>query len=227
MIYGSDVEIGRDGTVVMRFEATRARHSLAADGIDLREQIKRHDFYKHIDNYLRKARESDLRMAVPGNAYVVNTGAAAIALSAATAKTLAYLNAGAANQPSVGELCVGFDGVTNSAVPALCELCFGTKASNSTPGTGSTSFTPLQIRGWPAQASQTAAANTCTSEPTVLVSLKQWLLSPNGGLIVVQFPMGKEPTAVASGTAVSGNQMALRATAPATVNTRGYLEYDE
>lgn len=227
MIYGSDVIVGRDGSVAMLFEATRPKRSYAADAADLREQIHRHDFYQRIDSYLRKARESSLHMSVPGNAYVVNTGGSAIALGAATAKTVMYINAGAANQPSLGEFCVGFDGVTPSAVPALIELVFGTKATNSTPGTASTAFTPLQVRGWPSQASQNAAANNCTSEPTVLTSLKQWLLTPNGGLLVVQLPMGKETTAVASGTAVSGNQIGIRVNAPAAVNTRGYLEYDE
>jgi hypothetical protein len=157
----------------------------------------------------------------------VTTGTAAIALTGGTAKTIMYINAAAANQPSITEFSVSFDGVTASAVPALIELVYGTKASNSTPGTGSTTFTPLQVRGWPAQASAQAAANNCTSEPTVLTAIKHWLLTPNGGLLVVQFPLGREPTGVASGTAISGNQIGIRVTAPAAVNVRGYIEYEE
>jgi len=52
-------------------------------------------------------------------------------------------------------------------------------------------------------------------------------LTPNGGLLVIQAPLGREPTAVASGTALSGNQIGLRVSAPNNVNCRGYIEYEE
>ena len=198
-----------------------------ASAEDLREAVHRQEDIARVAEYLRKARYSDIRMVVPGNAYTVSTGTAAIALAAATAKTVMYINAAAANQPSIVEWSISFDGVTASAVPVLIELVFGTKATNSTPGTASTTYTPLQIRGWPAQVSAQTAANNCTSEPTVLTPVKQWLLTPNGGLFVVQSPLGREITAVASGTAVSGNQVGLRLTAPAIVNIRGYIEYEE
>ena len=208
--------------------AHAGRKDLPGDVADYKEALRRHDFYRHIDDMLRKGRENrDIRATVPGNAYVINTGGSAIALSAATAKTLMYINSGAANQPSWVEYCVGFDGVTATAIPALVEIVYGTKASNSTPGTASTSFTPLQVRGWPTQASQQAAANACTSEPTVLTSLRQYLVSPNGGLLIMQLPLGREITQVASGAAISGIQGGIRVTAPAIVNTRGFIEFEE
>jgi hypothetical protein len=206
----------------------RCRHPLVADAADMREAIHRHEEIQRIDAYLRRARERpDLQAACPGNAYIVHTGTSAVALTAATAKTIWYVNAAAANQPTFVEFAVAFDGVTASNTPALVEIVYGTKASNSTPGTGSTTFTPLQTRGWPVQTSQQTAANACSSEPTVLTTNRQWLLSPNGGLLVIQFPLGREPTAIASGTAASGNQIGMRVTAPQTVNVRGYCEYEE
>lgn len=221
-----DRHVEAGGTIVSRY-STR-RRDLPADGADLREAIRRDEFFREIDAYLRRARERpDLQAVVPGNAYVVNTGTSAVALTGATAKTIWYINAASANQPSLVEWAVAFDGVTASNVPALVELCFGTKATNSTPGTGSTTFTPLQLRGWPSQSSVNTAAVACTSEPTVLTVLKPYLLSPNGGLLVVQAPLGRETTGVASGTAVSGNQIACRVTAPNAVNTRGYVEIEE
>lgn len=221
-----DRAIERDGTILTRWQ-TRKR-DIPADGGDLREAIKRHEFFQDLDRWLRQARlHPEVVGAIPGNAYSVHTGASAIALTAATAKTIMYTNAAAANQPSFTELCVSFDGVTSSAVPALVELVYGTKASNSTPGTASTTFTALQVRGWPAQVSSQASANNCTTEPTVLTSVKQWLVSPNGGLLYVQFPLGREPTAIASGAAISGIQVGARVTAPAVVNTRGFYEYEE
>jgi hypothetical protein len=226
-LYERDAQVGADGSVALHFEVSRPKLWLPEDPMDVQEAVRRHEFYRRVEEMLRRGRETDFRNVVPGNAYVVNTGASAIALGAASAKTIMYINAAAANQFSLTEICVGFDGTTSTNTPVLCELCFGTKASNSTPGTGSTTFTPLQIRGWPAQASVQAAANNCSSEPTVLTSIKQWLVSPYGGLLVVLSPLGREPTSVASGTALSGNQVGLRTTAPQTVNTRGYLELEE
>lgn len=210
------------GAVVSRFHGV-----YPADTHDLKDALRRDRFFREIDDYIRKARDrADIQAVVPGNSYTVNTGSAAQALAAATAETLLYVLAGTANQPSLAELCVGFDGVTASAVPALVELCYGTAATNSTPGTGSTSFTPLQGRGWPAQTSQSTAANNVSSEPTVLVSHRQWLVTPNGGLLIVQFPLGREPTGNVTAS-TTGKMLAVRATAPAIVNARGYVEYDE
>jgi hypothetical protein len=213
------------GVIVTRIHARKG--ALPADGGDLREALHRESFMRDVDALLERGRQRpDLVGGIPGQGFVVNTGAAAIALVAATAKTIMYLNSGSNTDVCLSEMCVGFDGVSASAVPALVELVLGTKASNSTPGTASTTFTPLQIRGWGVKAAQAAAANACTSEPTVLVSTKQWLVTPNGGLLVVQSPLSKEPTAhnIAS---TSGLQLGVRVTAPAIVNTRGYLEFDE
>ena len=217
-----------DGTIAHYLHAEKPRRDLPADAGDLREAIRRSAHMRHVEGLLDKARANpQLVASVPGNAYGVNTGGSAIALTAATAKTLMYINSAAANQPSWVEFSVSFDGVTASAIPAVVEVVYGTKATNSTPGTASTSFTPVQVRGWPTQASAQTAANACTSEPTVLVSIKQWLVSPNGGLLLVQFPLGREVTGVASGAAISGIQTGVRVTAPAIVNTRGYIEFEE
>lgn len=219
-------EVG-GGLAVIEFE-TPYRGSLPQDGLDLREYLHRSDEYRKVARLLERARQNpEIVASQPGTAWIVATGAAALALAAATAKTIIYLNAGATDQPILSELCVGFDGVTASATPALVEHVFGTKATNSTPGTASTAGVAVQQRGWPTQAPASAAAVNCTSEPTVLTSARQWLVTPNGGLIVLQMPLGREPTGVASGTAQSGNQLGIRVTAPAIVNTRGYLEFEE
>lgn len=209
------------GLVVSRFHGVQP-----AETHDLKEALRRDRFFRELDDTLRKARTSKLTASVPGNSYTINTGSAAIALVAATAKTGMYLLAGTNNQPALIEWAIGFDGVTASAIPAVVELCYGTAASNSTPGTGSTTFTPLQNRGWPAQATSATAANACTSEPTVLVSHKQFLVTPNGGLLIVQSPLGREHTGNIT-AAATGKMLALRMTAPAVVNFRGYIEYEE
>ena len=204
------------------------RHgALPSDPADLREALGREQKIQDVRDLIEKSRQHPrLVAAIPNGGDVVNTGGSAIALSAATAKTVMYVNSGANVDCCLSEFAIGFDGVNAAATPVLVELTQGTKASNSTPGTGSTSFTPLQVRGWPVKSAASAAANTCTSEPTVQTSVKQWLLTPNGGLLVMQYPLGKEPSGhnIAS---TAGLQIALRVTAPATVNCRGYMEWDE
>jgi hypothetical protein len=64
--------------------------------------------------------------------YALVTGAA-VALSAATAKTILCVIAPAQFGIDLKKVKIGFDGVTSSAVPVLCELMTSTLASNSTP----------------------------------------------------------------------------------------------
>jgi hypothetical protein len=70
------------------------------------------------------------------------------------------------------------------------------------------------------------AAESYSVEPTVLTQWKQWLVTPNGGLLVIQFPLGREPvTDVSGGPTTKG--IGLRDTAPAVVNARAYIEFEE
>ena len=150
------------------------------------------------------------------NGYIVTSGAA-LALSAATARTMVAVVAAANVTARLVEFGVSFDGVTSTAIPVLVELCDG---SGGAAGT-STSQTPRQIRGNP-RTVQCAGANTYTAgnEPTTLTVIKQWLVHPQTG-IVVQFPLGREPEHAGAGG------LMIRLTAPATVNARGYLEFEE
>lgn len=144
--------------------------------------------------------------------------AGAVALAAATAKTVLGAKAHANSGLQVKGIDVAFDGVTASAVPVLIELCYCTWASNG-PGTNSTSVTPAQKYGRSLTAGFTAGKNW-TTEPTALTVLKEFLLSPNAGLFSFQFPLGLEPDcALAEG-------FALRLTAPAVVNVRATMDVE-
>lgn len=140
-----------------------------------------------------------------------------IALSAATAKSvLSYICA--ANSPAcITELCAGFDGTTANAEAVTVELCSSTEAGAGT----ATSHTMVQVSGSP-RAAQGSAKRNFTAEPSVLTVLKRWLVPPNGGPLVLQFPLGREP--VQNTTA---DALVLRCTAPAAVNFQGYLEVME
>jgi hypothetical protein len=141
--------------------------------------------------------------------YSAITGAS-VALAAATAKTVLGVKAHANSGLQVKGFSLQFDGITSSALVVLCELCYTTWATNS-PGTNSSSVTPLQNYGRALTAGFTAG-KTWTTEPTVLTVLRAFLVPPDKGSFTYQFPLGQEPDcALAEG-------FALRLTAPAIVN---------
>lgn len=221
------IEYGLFGERIIRLEGREARSVLRASPEDMQEACRRADLMKHLDGL---ARRGDLfpgvRAASSGNSgFCVHTGTSALALSGATAKTIWYVNGGT-KAAAFTELAIGFDGVTATNVPALVEFVLGTKASNSTPGTASTTFTPVQVRGWNSSAASAAAANACSSEPTVLTVSRTWLTSPNGGVLIIQFPLGREPT-THNTASTSGLQMGLRVNAPNAVNVRSFCEIEE
>jgi hypothetical protein len=152
--------------------------------------------------------------------YSCNTEAA-VALAAATAKTVLGVKGNAAFGVDLLGLSISFDGVTASAVGVLVEICYATWATNA-PGTNSTSVTVDTSYGR-AVASGVTAARAWTAEPTVLTPLKELLVSPNGtanGPFVYDFPRDRTPdSAVAEG-------FAIRCTAPAIVNVRATLEFE-
>jgi hypothetical protein len=150
--------------------------------------------------------------------YTLRTGAA-VALTAATAKTVLCLIAPAQFGIDLKKVKVGFDGVTASATPVLCELMYSTLASNSTPGTGNTTGTVTQLYGRSITAGFTGFY-AATSEPTVLTEFDSWPLTPTGGLLFYDWPLGDTPdSAVSSG-------IVLRCTAPAAVNVRASFSFE-
>ena len=150
--------------------------------------------------------------------YSAATGAA-VALSAATAKTVLFVVAPAQFGVDLKKYRIAFDGVTASAVPVLVEICALSAASNSTAGTGNTTATVNQVYGRAITAGFTAGYN-CTSEPTVLTVIDSFLMTPNGGVIVYDFPLGDTPDNDVS------KGFALRLTAPATVNARATMWFE-
>lgn len=154
--------------------------------------------------------------------YACSSGAAFAVTSGA--KTLLNLIAPASAAPPVlVEFGISFDGVTASAVPALVELCASTQA---TAGTGGTVGTITQIRGYGGANAQATVLGQYSAEPTVLTPVKQWFVPAFMGLFTIQFPLGREAIGFdAASTSMKG--IALRVSAPAAVNARGYIEWDE
>lgn len=151
---------------------------------------------------------------MPAPVYSGVTGGA-VALTAATAKSVIGVKAHANSGIMPTKFRYGFDGVTASAVPVLIELCYCTWATNS-PGTNSTSVTVAQVSGRVLTAGFTMG-KTWTTEPTTLTVLDEVLITPNGGAVWYDFPLATEYDSAL------GEGFAFRFTAPAAVNVRGTL----
>ena len=131
---------------------------------------------------------------------------AAIALAAATAKTLLELTAGSADRVKIKEWWCEFDGVTATAVPVLVEVLriAATITGTATPPDPTPKST----------ADGTAAAtlkHNATGEGTPGVVLYRHNVPPTSGKHVM-FPLGDEIVVALSGL------IAIRCTAPAIVN---------
>lgn len=145
---------------------------------------------------------------------------AAVALVAATAKTVVGVLAPAQFGCDLRGASVGFDGVTSTDKAVLVEICACTFATNP-PGTNSTSATVQQGYGRTITAGFTAAYNW-TTEPTVLAVLFSTLLTPIGGTLPIDLLNGGETydNAVSTG-------FAIRLTAPTSaVNARAWLRFE-
>ncbi len=148
------------------------------------------------------------------------TVASAVALVAATIKSVENVQSPAGHGLALTEFNVSFDGVTSSAVPALVQLT----ASTGTAGTF-TATTPFQVRGRTVTGSAPTAGENASAEPGTPGSVYLATLVPVfNGVYTYQFPLGREIEMDSSAGAVK--QMLMRITAPATVNARSYMEHE-
>lgn len=140
---------------------------------------------------------------------------AAVALVAATAKTAVFVLAPSGHGISLKKFRIGFDGVTASGVPVFWEVNYLTAASNSTVGTGNTTATAsIQQTSGRVIANSFVAGYNCSAEPTVQTNVDANDLTPNGGVLLYDIPLGDEPDAAVS------QGFCVRLTAPAAVNVR-------
>lgn len=140
----------------------------------------------------------------------------------AGAKTALLGIAPAGHGLTVTEIAVSFDGVTASAVPALVEMVRSTAA---TAGTSAGSVpTPIQVRGRVTAGSAPTSGHNYTVEPTVLTGSRQWYLSPNGGVLVYPFPLGREVEIDSS--AGTTKAIGIRINVTANVNCMAYMEVE-
>lgn len=138
-------------------------------------------------------------------------------LAAATAETMLMVVNAANSVSRIVQWSVAFDGVTATAVPVLVELVSSTQA-----GAGTSSSATIRQKRGETRTVEASAQRQYTVEPTVLVVLEEYLVRADGGLFVIQYPLGREPS-----QSVTLDGIGIRATAPATVNGRASLEFEE
>lgn len=153
--------------------------------------------------------------------YWVGTSAA-VALTAATAKTALMVITPSTFGGDLKKFDVSFDGVTATDKAVLVELVTSTNATNSTPGTANTTETSniVQLYGRSITTGFTAFSAS-TSEPTVLTVIRRFTVSPYGGTFSYDFPLGDTfDWAVSAG-------IGIRLTAPTSaVNARCGMTFE-
>lgn len=143
----------------------------------------------------------------------------AITLVASATKSLWLLNP-VTDFFVLAQFAVSFNGTASSATVAV-EL-YRTTTVGTPVGTTAT-FTKVNRVGDAAAPTTTGLTNV-TTEATAVEVLADWEIQPFGGLLDMQYPMGREPIAVAA-----GQRIGLRCTTPAatTPGVRSYCWFDE
>jgi hypothetical protein len=152
--------------------------------------------------------------------YVVRSGTSAtnstaVALVAATVKTVIAVLGSATDTISLKRVRVSFASVTATDVPALVEV-----GIISTLGTVGTSFTPVEVVGSTLVSSSTAGYNH-SAEPTYNRIFESSYVPVYNGLYDIFFPLGEEPACDPS------QGFGVRVTAPQAQSCYASLWYSE
>ena len=145
---------------------------------------------------------------------VTAENSAAVALSAATAKTILQLNAPANQRLKLQRVGVFFDGASTTAVPVLVRLVIATTAGTNT------ALTLNKLVSTDDETIQSTAGENASAEPTKTTLLDQWLVHPQMG-VDITYAFGQERVVA------GGGRVALECTAPASVNVRGKIDFEE
>lgn len=139
---------------------------------------------------------------------------AAVALAAATAKTVLQINAPTNQRLKLQRVGIFFDGASPTAVPVLVRLIVATTAGTNT------ALTLNKIVSSDSETIQSTAGENATVEPTKTTVLDQWLIHPQMGLDLT-YAFGQEKIIV------GGGRVAVEVTAPAVVNVRAKVDFEE
>ena len=121
-----------------------------------------------------------------------------------------------ANQAvTLDEVDVGFDGTNSANAPGIIDIGFCTFATNS-PGTNSTSVTPVASDSGRPETIQSTAAKTWTVQPTTITIWKSFLLPVFMGSALAPLPLMRPCLAKGGNGIVMSSTLATGVTANLT-----------
>lgn len=144
-----------------------------------------------------------------------------VVLTADTSSIMELLGASTAVARLV-EFSISFNGISSTQAPILVKL-----RQITATGTG-TACTEVGNQRTAKTAPLVQAKHTLTVEPTMVatVALGQWYVHPQGGLLVVQYPLGREPV-ICDGSASQGLALELTSASGVTPTAACYMSWDE
>jgi hypothetical protein len=143
--------------------------------------------------------------------YAASSGATPFTSLTAAQTAIAVVNAGTDFGLQIKKYRIAFNGVT-AANPPVTVRFFTT--ANSTAGTSSAA-TIQQVAGRVIATTNLTAAFNYTAEPTTKTYTQdEFLLTPNGGTVIYDFPLGDEPD-----TAIGAATFGIEITASVAVGT--------
>lgn len=146
--------------------------------------------------------------------YAVSTGTTPFTSTTSLQTAIAVINAGTDFAIQLKKFRIAFNGVTASNPPVTVRF-FTT--NNATAGT-STALTINQAAGRVLATTNLTAAGGYTVEPTTKTYLgEEFLLTPNGGTLLYDYPLGDEPDSAFTST------IGMEITASAAVGTMASL----
>ncbi len=154
--------------------------------------------------------------AAPNKLYAVSIGT--IALSASATKSLWLLDP-VTNPFTVVEFGVSFNG-SAASVPVQVDLYIATAVGTPAGTTG-----VEQALGSTTVAATTTSLINLTTEPTTKALIASWFVQPFGGVLEIQFPLGREGASAIG----AGNRIGLQAVTPAGVSPSvvGHVWFEE
>lgn len=138
------------------------------------------------------------------------------ALAAATAETLVQIRGVATAKARIVAWGVSFDGVTSSDAPAVVDLLFQTTDGTAT-GASEIALNPDE------PTALVSGFHSFSAEPTAGGIIESYEVHPQGGMIVREYPPGREPML----TNATSSRIGIRVTSPSAVNALAWIQWEE
>lgn len=148
--------------------------------------------------------------------YSMAAGTTEVALTAATTKTVVQLRGATSTRARIIAWGVSFDGVTPGNDPVTVRLLRQTTDGTLTAGT-EVPLDPVD------PAAGVTGFHTATAEPTAGDVLEVHLVHPQGGLLIREYPPGREPVIDDATT----SRLGIDCNAPQAVNVAAWIQWEE